>query len=262
MTEYQNWHLSEEGHIASLTLNRPKAGNNLTPETLYELREISRTLRKQSNIWAVIVQGRGRNFSTGIDIDMLKERLDQPEQANRSFLLGLQECMDDFEQLEKPTIAKLHGFCIGGGLILALCCDFRISSQRTVFSLPEVKIGIGVIMGTQRVTRVAGVAATKEMILLGKRFSAKTAYNYGLVNEIVPPDKLDARAAALADRFQNLPPRTVAISKRIINSGQDIPLRESQDLEIDAQMELLDSPDMREALESYMEKREPKFAGK
>ena len=262
MTEYQNWHLSEEGHTATLTLNRPEAGNNLTPETLYELREISRTLRMQSNIWAVIVQGQGRNFSTGIDIDMLKGRLDQPEQANRSFLLGLQECMDDFEHLEKPTIAKLQGFCIGGGLILALCCDFRIASQRTVFSLPEVKIGIGVIMGTQRVTRVAGVAATKEMILLGRRFSAKTAYDYGLVHEIVPPDKLDARAAALADRFKNLPPRTVGISKRIINSGQDIPLRESQDLEIDAQMELLDSPDMREALESYLEKREPKFAGK
>jgi len=169
--------------------------------------------------------------------------------------------MDDFEQLEKPTIAKLRGFCIGGGLILALCCDFRIASQLTVFSLPEVRIGIGVIMGTHRVTRVAGVAAAKEMILLGKRFSAKTAYGYGLVHEVVLPDKLDARAAALADKFKNLPPRTVGISKRIINSGQDISLRESQDLEIDAQMELLDNPDMREALESYLENREPKFSG-
>ena len=261
MTGYQNWHLSEEDHIATLTLNRPEAGNNFTPETLYELSEISKTLGRRRNIWAVIVQGRGKYFSTGIDVDMLKERLDQPEDANRSFLLGLQECMDDFEQLEKPTIAKLHGFCIAGGLILALCCDFRIASQRTVFSLPEVRIGLGVIMGTQRVTRVAGVAVTKEMILLGKRFNAKTAYGYGLVHEIVPPDKLDARAAALADRFKNLPPRTVGISKRIINSGQDIPLRESQDLEVDAQMELLGSPDMREVLESYLEKREPKFAG-
>ena len=262
MTEYQNWLLSEEGHIATLTLNRPEADNNLTPETLYELSEISKTLDRQRDIWAVIVQGEGRHFSTGIDIEMLKERFNKSEQANRSFLLGLQECMDDFEQLEKPTIAKLHGFCIGGGLILALCCDFRIASQRTVFSLPEVKIGIGVIMGTQRVTRAVGAAASKEMILLGKRFSAKTAYEYGLVHEIVPPDKLDARTAALAGRFMKLPPRTVGISKRIINSGQDIPLRDSQDLEIDAQMELLDSPDMHEALASYLEKREPKFDGK
>jgi enoyl-CoA hydratase/carnithine racemase len=131
-----------------------------------------------------------------------------------------------------------------------------------VFSLPEVKIGIGVIMGTARVTRIAGAAATKEMILLGKRFSAKSAYDYGLVHEVVPPEKLDTRTAALAGRFMKLPPRTVGISKRIINSGQDMPLRDSQDLEIDAQMELLDSPDMREAFESYIEKRGPKFTGK
>lgn len=261
MTEYQNWLLSEEGHIATLTLNRPEAGNNLTPETLYELGEITKTLRTQKNIWTVIVQGQGKYFSTGIDIEMLKGRLDQPEQENRMFLLGLQECLDDFEKLEKPTIAKLHGFCIGGGLILALCCDFRIASQRTVFSLPEVRIGIGVIMGTQRVTRVAGVASTKEMILLGKRFNAKTALNYGLVHETVPPDKLDERVIALADRFKKLPPRAVGISKLIINSSQDLTLRDSQDLEIDAQMELLDSPDTHEAVESYLEKREPNFIG-
>ena len=261
MTDYQNWLLNEDGHIATLTLNRPEAGNNLTPETLYELGEITKTLHTRKNIWVVIVQGQGKYFSTGIDVEMLKGRLDQPELDNRKFLLGLQECLDDFERLEKPTIAKLHGFCIGGGLILALCCDFRIASQRTVFSLPEVRLGIGVIMGTQRVTRMAGLAATKEMVLLGKRFNAKTAHRYGLVNEIVPPDKLDAKVAELADRFKHLPPRTVGISKRIINSGLDLPLRESQDLEIDAQMELLDSPDMREALKSYLEKREPKFAG-
>lgn len=261
MTEYQNWLLSEEGHIATLTLNRPEAGNNLTPETFYELREITESLRSRTNIWAVIIQGQGKYFSTGIDVNMLQSRLNQPEKDNRTFLLGLQECLDDFEMLEKPTIAKLHGFCIGGGLILALCCDFRIASQRTVFSLPEVKLGIGVIMGTQRVTRVAGVAATKEMILLGNRFNAKTAQHYGLIHQVVSPDELDARVAALAGRFKHLPPRTVGISKRIINSGQDLTLRDSQDLEIDAQMELLDSADMREALESYLDKREPKFTG-
>jgi enoyl-CoA hydratase/carnithine racemase len=261
MTTYQNWLLTEADHIAALTLNRSVVGNNLTPETFYELREITKTLQTRKHIWAVIVQGQGKYFSTGIDVEMLRGRLDQTEQDNRVFLLGLQECLDEFEQLEKPTIAKLHGFCIGGGLILALCCDFRIASQRTVFSLPEVKIGIGVIMGTQRVTRVAGVAATKEMILLGGRFNAKTALDYGLVHEIVPPDELDTRAALLADQFKHLPPRTVGISKRIINAGQDLPLRASQDLEIEAQMELLDSSDMHEALNSYLEKRKPRFTG-
>jgi len=261
ITEYQHWLLSEEGHVATLTLNRPDAMNSLTPETLYELRDVTAYLRTRRNVWVVIVQGQGKHFSTGMDVSVIQERLDQSEQANREDLLSLQQCLDDLESLEKPTIAKLQGFCIGGGLILALCCDFRIASQRTIFSLPEVKLGMGVIMGTQRVTRVAGVAATKEIILLGKRFNANDAQSYGLVNRVVPPDELDAAVAALAEKFQQLPPRTVGIAKRIINVGHNLSMRESQNLEIDAQAELLDSPDLQEAIESYLEKRRPQFTG-
>jgi enoyl-CoA hydratase/carnithine racemase len=261
MPEYQHWLLTQEAHIATLTLNRPAAKNSLTAETLYELRDITTYLRSRKDVWVVVVQGQGRHFSTGIDVNLIKARLDQPEAANREFLHRLQQCLDEFEALEKPTIAKLHGFCIGGGLILALCCDFRIASQRTIFSLPEVRLGIGVIMGTQRLTRVVGSAAAKEIILLGGRFNARTAQAYGLLHRVVPADELDSAVAALAIKFQKLPPRTVGIAKRIIDLGQDLPLRASQDLEIDAQAKLLDSPDLREAIESYLDKREPKFTG-
>ena len=144
---------------------------------------------------------------------------------------------------------------------MALCCDFRIASQRTIFSLPEVRLGLGITTGTQRVTRVAGVAATKEIILLGKRFNARDAQAYGLVNRVVSPDELSAAVARLAENLQKLPPRTVGIAKRIINKGLDLPLRESQELEIDSQSELLDSPDLREAVESYLEERQPRFTG-
>jgi len=235
--------------------------NSLTAETLYELRDITIHLRTRKNVWVVIVQGQGKHFSAGVDVSMIKNRLDESEQANREYLLNLQRCLDEFEALEKPTIAKLRGFCIGGGLILALCCDFRVASQRTVLSLPEVRLGIGVIMGTQRVTRVAGVAATKEMILLGKRFNARAAQTYGLLHSIVPPNELDEAVAALAEKFQTLPPRTVGIAKRLINTGHNLSMRDSQNLEIDAQVELLDSPDLREAIESYLEKRRPRFTG-
>jgi enoyl-CoA hydratase/carnithine racemase len=99
------------------------------------------------------------------------------------------------------------------------------------------------------------------MVLLGKRFNAQAAQAYGLVNSVVSPDKLSAAVAGLAEKFQGLPPRTVGIAKRIINEGHNLSMRESQDLEIDAQDELLDSPDLREALESYLEKRQPRFTG-
>jgi enoyl-CoA hydratase/carnithine racemase len=196
-----------------------------------------------------------------MDVSVIKGRIDQPEQVNREYLLGLQQCLDDLEALEKPTIARLHGFCIGGGLILALCCDFRIASQRTIFSLPEVKLGLPVLWGTQRLTRVAGVAATKEMVFLGRRFNANVAQTCGLLHQVVPPDELDKTVAALADKFQRLPPQTVGIAKRIINSGYNLSMRASQNLEIDAQAELLDSPDLQEAIESYSEKRRPQFTG-
>lgn len=261
MSEYQNWLLTEEAHVATLTLNRPDDLNNLTAETLFELRDITAYLRTRKDIWVVIVQGQGKHFSTGMDINVIKSRLDQSERANREYLLSLQQYLDEFEALEKPTIAKLRGFCIGGGLILALCCDFRIASQRTIFSVPEVKLGLPIIMGTQRLTRVAGVAAAKEIIMLGKRFNASAAQAYGLLHQVVPPGELDAAVAALADKFQRLPPRTVGIAKRIINLGHNLSMRDSQNLELDAQAELLDSPDLREGMESYSEKRRPRFTG-
>jgi enoyl-CoA hydratase/carnithine racemase len=261
MPEHQNWLLTEEDCITTLTLNRAHASNSLTTETLYELRDISAYLSTRKQVWVVILQSQGKHFSTGIDLDLIQDRLDQSEAAIYEFLLGLQVCLDAFEALEKPTIAKLRGFCIGGGLLLALCCDFRIASQRTLFSMPEVKLGLGVTMGTQRLSRVAGVAATKEIILLGDRFSASTALDYGLVHQVVPPDQLDARVAALADKFGRLPPRTVGIAKRIIDTGYDLSLRDSQNLEIDAQLEIIDSPDLREAIASFLEKRQPRFTG-
>lgn len=261
MSEYSNWLLSREAHVATLTLNRPQAINSLTAEALFELRDITAHLRTRQDVWVVIVQGSGKHFSAGMDISVIGDGLERSKQANRELLFRLQQCLDDFEALQKPTIAKLQGFCIGGGLILALCCDFRIASQRTVFHLPEVKLGMAVLMGTQRVTRVAGVAATKEMILLGKRFNASAALDYGLVNSVVPPEELDAAVAALAAKFRLLPPRTVGIAKRIIDAGYHLSMRESQDLEIEAQAELLDCGDVREAFECYVDKRQPRFTG-
>jgi enoyl-CoA hydratase/carnithine racemase len=261
VSAYKHWLLSEQGHVATLTLNRPQVSNSFDTQTLYELREVTAYLRAEKDIWVVVVQGQGKHFSMGMEVSIIQERLDQPEQANREYLLGLQRCLDDFEALEKPTVAKLHGFCIGGGLILALCCDFRIASQRTIFSLPEVKLGMAVIMGTQRISRLAGVAKTKELVLLGKRFNARDAQAYGLVNSVVPPEELDAAVEALAGKLVKLPVRTVGIAKRIINEGHHLSMRGSQDLEIDAQAELLHSPDFREGLASHLEKRPPHFVG-
>lgn len=261
MTAYRHWRISTSDRITTLTLCRANTQNSLLAETLAELRDITAALRNDRDTWAVVVQGDGDHFSVGVDIGVIKQMPGQAEPEYRNGLRTMQAALDEFEALEKPTIAKLRGFCIGGGLLLALCCDFRIAAQRTYFSLPEVKLGLAVIMGTQRITRIAGPAAAKELVMLGERFDAATAHGHGLVHRVVPPAELDAAVEALAARFRRLPPRTVAIAKRIIDGGASMTLRESQDLEIDAQAELLGSVDLPEAIASYTERREPHFTG-
>jgi enoyl-CoA hydratase/carnithine racemase len=262
MPTYQHWRVTEDDHIATLTLNRPEANNSLVPETLAELRAITADLRADRDTWAVVLQGQGEHFCTGIDTTILESLPGHPENIFRERLLEMQLAFDDFEALEKPIVAKLQGFCLGGGLVLALCCDFRIASQKTVFALPEIKMGMAILMGTQRITRIAGMAATKELVLLGKRLNSQTAHAYGLVHQIVPASQLDTTVNALADKFRKLPPRATAVAKRIINQGYHLSLRESQNLEIDAQAQLLDSPDFHEAVKSYLEKRTTQFIGK
>ena len=262
MSNYQHWLIAEDSHVATLTLHRPQANNSLTPETLSELRLITAGLGARDDVWAIIVEGSGDHFSAGVDIGIIQSLLDQPENAAREQLREMQLALDEFEAIQIPTLARLQGFCIGGGLLLALCCDFRIASQRTIFALPEVKLGLAVIMGTQRISRAVGMAAAKELILLGDRFTAQTAQALGLVHKVVPPNQLDAAVASLADRFRRLPPRTVGVAKRILNEGYQLPLRDSEDLEIDAQARLLHSQDWREAIESYRAKREPHFTGR
>jgi len=259
--KYNNWQIKIERKIARLVLNREQKLNNLNQEVFFELREISAWLAKQDDIWVVIVEGAGKHFSFGVDVEVIYGSLDESKENFQKILRENQLCLDAFEALEKPTIAKINGFCIGGGLILALCCDFRIAAANSVFILPEVKRGIAVLMGTQRVSKVIGLARTKELIMLGDKISANKAENFGLIHKAVAKQSLEGETNKLARKLLQLPPKTVSICKRIIDQGYDMNLRESQELEIEAQSQLLGSHDLREGLASFVEKRKPVFNG-
>ncbi len=263
MLAYRNWLVTTEGHVATVTLNRPEAKNSLTLEALAELRAMTAQLRVDPEVWVVVVQGQGDHFCTGVDLSSIRWLANQPEPIYRQHMLEMQLALDEFEALEKPAIAKVRGFCISGGLLLALCCDLRVASERSVFSLPEVKLGLaGVTMGTQRILRVAGEAAARELILLGERFDAHDAQRCGFVQRVVAPDQLDATVSDLAAKLLKLAPRSLGIAKRLINLGHSVSLRASQDLEIDAQAELLESPDFHESLSGFIEKRPPRLIGR
>ena len=261
MSEYQDWRLTYQEHIATLTLNRPEHSNSLRPQTFHELGQISASLADESDTWGVILQGEGDHFSTGMDIEVIQKTVKLEEDFFRKALLEMQLCLDAFEALPKPTIAKLHGFCLGGGLILALCCDFRIAHQRTVVGFPEVKRGVPILMGTHRVSRLIGPTPTRELLYFGRNLRSHQAEACGLIQQVVPGEELDQATLTFARKFQKLPPRTVGAIKQILNQGYHLSLRQSQDLEIEIQAQLLKSPDFEEAVQSFLENRPARFTG-
>jgi enoyl-CoA hydratase/carnithine racemase len=250
--EYRSWKLSKENQILTLTIQGADPLNTLNFNSMIELQEITAQLHDDDDTRVVILQGEGRHFSSGLDIQMLSERMDYSVEDNRRFIADMQRCVDDFETLEKPTVAKLHGFCLGGGLMLALCCDFRIASKRTIFSLPEIKLGLPILWGTKRLIRLVGISAAKEILYLGNRFKASQALQYGLVHQVVAPDELDQTTSILARHLSDVPAKALELSKRIIHAGYDLPLRESQDLELEIVADLLASPETKHAFVQYV----------
>jgi enoyl-CoA hydratase/carnithine racemase len=249
--DYRYWNVYQDKQIVTLSLKGSTQLNTLTADAMSELRELANNLHDDATARVVILQGEGRHFSTGLDIQMLAERMDMSVDDNRQFIAELQRCVDDFESLGKPTIAKLQGFCIGGGLILALCCDFRVASKRTVFSLPEIKLGLPILWGTKRVTQVVGLPVAKEILYFGGRFKAEKALQYGLLHKVVEPDKLDQTVFNLAQRLLESPGKALELSKQTIHRSRDLTLREGQNLELEIVADLLASPETKHAFLQY-----------
>ncbi len=258
---FQHWILEVVGPIATMTLNRPEKKNRIDNTSLEELGRITSIISSNPEIWVVIVKANGDIFSGGVDVSLIGSLVNQETELYRSNLRYAQSFLDQFEALQKPTIAALHGHVVGGGMILSLCCDFRIGAENVIFSLPEVKRSIGVIMGTQRITRTIGMSYTKEMVMLGRPVHAQKAVQIGLLNCVVPLEQLYHEADTWAERIIQLPPLAVGLNKKIINEGQFLD-RAGQELEIAAQEKLLGTEDFKEAIDSYFEKRSPIYKAK
>lgn len=260
MKTYQSWNLEIEEHVATLTL-RTNDLNVMDMPSLFELKEISTEINSNNDIWVVILQGSGKHFSSGVNFEILKKVNEITKDEFKSNMREMQSCFTAFENITKPTIAKIQGFCMGGGFMLSQCCDFRIVSEKTVFSIPLVKLGLTVLMGTNRVTRNAGIAATNELIMLGDKFNPEKALQLNLITKIVSPDSLDDATKQFATKFLQLPPKTISITKQIIRRGDKMSLEESLELEIELQSSLLGTSDLMEAMDSFANQRKPKFTG-
>jgi enoyl-CoA hydratase/carnithine racemase len=220
---------------------------------------------KLSDIRAVLVHGEGKVFSAGIDYtDFLRlAEVYGPgwQQHMRKITDDFQRVLTNLERLELPTIALLHGHCLGLAMELALACDLRIAAQGTQLGLPETLLGmIPDVGGTTRLVRLVGPARAKELIFTGRQIDAEQAQSWGIVNQVVPFEELLNAGEALAEEISQAAPLAVGMAKRVIDGLADID--RGLMLEGWAQSQLFSTEDFMEGIQARMMRRKPEFKGR
>ncbi len=249
-----------EPPIAWIILNRPDKLNAINPEMLKELTETLDELEEDEKIRVVILTGSGRAFSAGADVTGFMGIT--PVKAmiySRKF----QEILFKMEYYTKPIIAALNGFTLGGGLELAMATDFRIASETAMLGQPEINLGfIPGAGGTQRLPRLIGRSRAKELIYTGDMIPASEAYKMGLVDKVVPPEKLEQEARALALKLAEKPPLALMAAKYAIQTGMETNIWAGMALESSLFGLLFSTDDVVEGVTAFLEKRKPKFKGR
>ncbi len=258
---YENIEYRVEDGIAIITINRPKSLNALNTKTLQELCAAAWQAGQDAAAGAVIVTGSGdKAFVAGADI---KEMVDFSPMQMKKFCLDGQACLATLEELEKPVVAAINGFALGGGLELALACDVRVASDRARLGVPEVSLGIiPGFGGTQRLPRLVGPGLAKEIAMSADMVDAARALSIGLVNQVVPPEQLMDAAKAMAKRFMKNGPVAVALVKAAVNNGMGMDLKRALYLEAELEATAFSTEDKREGMTAFIEKRKPAFKGK
>jgi len=260
MKAWKSFILEEDGGILLLTLNRPAKANSFDSETFSELEEILEWVEKKDSIRVVIATGAGKNFSAGVDINLLN-RL--PLAEARGFVYRGMELLERIEKSEKITIAAINGPALGGGFIFSFPFDIRISSDRAFFAITEVAFGVVPTWGgTQRLARLVGSGRAKEILFSGDRFSVEEAYRIGLVNKIVSPDSLIPYCKDLARRIMANAPLAVVRTKAAINEGMQMPLDQALHYEAELWLANFATEDREEGTRSFSEKRKAIFKGR
>jgi enoyl-CoA hydratase/carnithine racemase len=247
--------------IAWLTIDRPAAMNALSGVVLAELGAHISMLGRDPEIRVIVITGAGdKAFCAGAD---LKERRGMSESETRVRIELINRVFTDLARCPRPTVACINGVAFGGGLELALACDFRIAASNAQLGLTEVRLGIMPgAGGTQRLARLIGVARAKELVLLGRRIDATHAHTIGLVTECVPGEHLQAQVHHLCNELAQAAPVSLGQAKAAIDRGFDVGIDEGLRIERQCYDVTLTTEDRNEGLRAFAEKRAPRFQGK
>ena len=244
--------------IGIVTLNRPEALNALNSTVYTELYDVFETIENDADVRVVVLTGSGEKaFAAGSDV---AEMVNMDPIAAQKFMATIRKASDRIYSLSKPTIAAISGYALGGGCELAMCCDLRIASEKARFGQPEINLGlIPGASGTQRLPRLIGVAKAKEMIFLGDMIDAATALSLGLVNRVVPPEKLMEEAMIWAGKLATKSSPVLAMAKLAINTGIDTDINSGLNMEARCDALCFATEDQKEGMKAFMEKRKPDY---
>lgn len=258
--EFQNIIYRKEGNVGILSINNPKSLNALNSAVLKEMNTAIDMLEADEDVNVLVITGEGKAFVAGADIEEMKNL--NSEEARKFAKIG-SDVFRKIELMEKPVIAAVNGYALGGGCELAMSCDIRIASEKAKLGLPEVGLGITPgFSGTLRLPRLVGIAKAKELIYTGNIISAEDAEKIGLVNKVVPHEELMNVTLELANKIASVAQIAVKYSKVAINRGIETDIETGMAMEKDVFGLCFSTEDQREGMTAFLEKRKPEFQNK
>jgi enoyl-CoA hydratase len=250
--------IETSGAVATITLNRPKALNALSPDLMAELAGVIEALDADDGVRCVVLTGGPRVFAAGADIKAMAERTPASMLEARSFATW-----GRIRRCRKPIIAAVSGYALGGGCELAMQCDLIVASETAQFGQPEINIGIMPgAGGTQRLARAIGPYRAMELVLTGRMLSAREAHAAGLVNRVAPVEGFLFEAQRLAAEVAARAPVAVRLAREALRYGVETTVRDGLEVERRNFYLLFDTEDQKEGMRAFLEKRAPEYRGK
>jgi enoyl-CoA hydratase len=257
---YANILVEKKESIGVIKINRPNNLNALNKDTILELTKAVEELEKDKNIKVAILTGEGKAFIAGADIRQMKDM--NPSEAKKFAEMGHNLLMN-IEKSRLPFIAAVNGYALGGGCEVMMACDICIASANAKIGQPEINLGIHPgFGGTQRLPRLVGRMKAKELLLTGDNIDANEAHRIGLVNMVVPDDKIMEEAEKIASKIAGKSTVQTAFIKSLVNKGMEVDLNKACTLETSYFSKSFQTEDQKEGMTAFLEKRKPNFKGK